>query len=643
MNNPLQILIAVLAFLWIVMGSTHIARFFQKHKLPLITGFLFAGMVSGPFILKLVSKDLVQSVGFLSDISLAYIAFAAGAELYLKEIRNNMKSILWNTFGQLVVTFTFGAVSVFLLSDYLPFLRDFTTPVRWAIAIMSATFFVARSPSSIIAVIKELRAKGPFTKMAIGVTVIKDVLVIILFAIALSVANTLVHGQDFSLFFIVDLAIELGLTLLLGYLVSLAMAWLYGRKVHGRIKLILILALGYVIFPLSAYFHHVSHDLVGIELHVEPLLVCIIAGFRLVNYTRFRLDFVQHMEAAGPYIFAIFFTLIGAGMSLDVLASIWKIALLFFAIRLIGLILGNVAGTWLAGDPKIFRFIGWMPFITQAGVGLAFALIIEKTFPEWGEKLATIIIGVIVLNQFFGDILFKWAIRKVGESHEQGAGSMRNIQRVLIFGYESQSVALSQELLKQNWQVAMVTSMDKEKVSAPEGVRLIFVDSISRMGAEEFQNMRCYQYDTFVMMLSDEINLRINEYIYENMGRSTVIVRLQSRSFMSKFQELGALIIDPASALVNLLQHFVRAPQATNLLLGLEANKDTLDIEVRDGSLHGTTLRNLRLPSDVLVLSVHRNEQMLISHGYTRLRLGDVVTLIGSPDSLEEIRIRFGA
>jgi len=32
---------------------------------------------------------------------------------------------------------------------------------------------------------------------------------------------------------------------------------------------------------------------------------------------------------------------------------------------------------------------------------------------------------------------------------------------------------------------------------------------------------------------------------------------------------------------------------------------------------------------------------MIISHGYTRLRLGDVVTMVGSVESLDNISLRF--
>ena len=49
---------------------------------------------------------------------------------------------------------------------------------------------------------------------------------------------------------------------------------------------------------------------------------------------------------------------------------------------------------------------------------LALASAIESGFPGFGQKLQTIILGVIAVNQIAGPILFRWAIVKSGE---QGA------------------------------------------------------------------------------------------------------------------------------------------------------------------------------------------------------------------------------
>ena len=73
----------------------------------------------------------------------------------------------------------------------------------------------------------------------------------------------------------------------------------------------------------------------------------------------------------------------------------------------------------------------------------------------------------------------------------------------------------------------------------------------------------------------------------------------------------------------------------------MDEGQDTMDIEIKNRDIHGLRIRELRLPTDVIILSIKRKGQLLITHGYTRLRLGDEITLVGSPNSLEEIKFKF--
>jgi len=628
----------LIAFLWIVVGSFQVAKYFQRIKLPLITGFLISGIIVGPFFLKLVSDEALPNLQFINEFSLAYIAFAAGVELYLKEIRSSLKSILWNTFGQLVITFIVTVLAIILVSPYITFLASLSTSNILALSILVGTIFVARSPSSAIAIINEMRAKGRFTKTAISVTVIKDVLVILLFAICLSIANTLVKGIEFSYFFIIELIVELSSTFLMGVLLSQFLKFVFSFKLNQYLKIAVLLLSGYLIYPFSHFIHHLSEVYLPFEILIEPLLVCITASFVIVNYTNSRIEFQAVIEKIGPAIYAAFFTLAGAMMSLDVLAYTWKIALLFFTIRMIGMMAGSWIGSTIAGDPKLFRRIGWMPYVTQAGVSLALVMVVSKSFPEWGIELATIIIAVIVLNQLVGPPLFKWAIKRVGENHNQAKDHYEHSHRVLIFGYENQSVALSHELVKQNWKVSIATRKRASEVEEVPNVHFHYIEDLLNKTLEV---LSIGEYDTFVLLRSDKANYTICEWIYEKVGKRVVIVRLNERKNLKKFQELSALVIDPSTAFVNLLQHFVRSPLATSLLMGMEPDKDTLDVVVEDKNLFGMALRNLRLPSDVLILSLKRQGQMIISHGYTRLRKGDVVTIVGSLESLNKVSLRF--
>ncbi|NPA31422.1 MAG: potassium/proton antiporter, partial [Chloroflexi bacterium] len=48
-------------------------------------------------------------------------------------------------------------------------------------------------------------------------------------------------------------------------------------------------------------------------------------------------------------------------------------------------------------------------------------------------------------------------------------------------------------------------------------------------------------------------------------------------------------------------------------------------------------LRELDWPPEVLVLTIQREGEHLIPRGSTRLQRGDVLTLLGTPEALEEV------
>jgi Trk K+ transport system NAD-binding subunit len=94
---------------------------------------------------------------------------------------------------------------------------------------------------------------------------------------------------------------------------------------------------------------------------------------------------------------------------------------------------------------------------------------------------------------------------------------------------------------------------------------------------------------------------------------------------------------------VKLLEQFVRSPAGTPILLGTNSGQEMMDIEVADPALANVTIRDLSLPLDVLILSIHRDGQTLVPHGYTTLKLGDHITLVGPPAKLAEVSLKFEA
>lgn len=628
----------LVGFLIVALAANEIAKIFQKIKFPLITGLIITGIIAGSSVLNFITNEALEKLNFLNEIALSIIAFSAGSELYLNDLRSRIKSIKWMAIGQLIITFLMSSVVIYYIAEQIPFMANLPSAHKFGISILFGTIFVARSPSSAIAVINEMRANGPFTKTVMGVTVVKDVLVIILFAICLSIAKAFINNETTDILFFVILLLELATSFGLGFLVGKVLQVPFLTKADKHLKGISIVIIGYSVYLLAHFVRIKSFEYFHHEFILEPLLICIIASFALTNYSKHRIEFSEALEDISPIIYIIFFTLTGASLSIQTLMSVFGIAIGFFFLRLITMFFGGLFGVYAAKDPKKYRFVAWMPYLTQAGVALGLATIVSNEFPAWGYQFETIIIAVIVINQLIGPPLFKWVLNYVKESHLRSVKSpLESTRDAIIFGLEDQSIALAQQLKKHKWESRMVT-IDKNTTIEVDGFELLHIPHISII---ELNKLNLEKTEAIILMLSDENNFKLAELIYEHIGTKEVIVRLNKRENFEKFHKLGTLIIEPATAMVSLLDHFVRSPNATSLLLGMDDGQETMDVEIRNQDIHGMRLRDLRLPSDVLVLSVRRKGQLLVSHGYTRLRLGDIITFVGLENSLEDLKFKF--
>lgn len=641
MENSFNILIFIAGFALIALASKEIGHFFKKIHLPLISGFLFAGIIAGPFILGLIPAEAIGHLRFVDEISLAFIAFAAGSELYLEDLKNRLKAITWVIIGLVIFTFTLGSAAVFVLADFIPFMQNMSVTARVAVSILAGAILVARSPSAAIAIIKELRAKGPFTQTVLGVTVIMDVVVITLFAINSSTANALLTGFGFDLSFIALLLAEILASVGIGYILAKILQFILARRINSIIKTGLILLAGFSVFILSEDIRRISHDVLPFEVLIEPLLICMVGGFLVTNYSQHRSEFAEILHDSGLPIYVAFFTLTGASLELDVLARTWPIALALFFVRLAGIFVGSLFGGMMAKEPMSHNRIRWLAFVTQAGVALGLAKTVAVEFPEFGSAFATMIISLVVLNEMIGPIFFKWTINRVGEAHTRAAHhEFDGVRDAIIFGLEGGALALARQLETHGWQVKIASTSASHNGS---DIKAADVDilPISDLTLETLHQLNAEQAEAIVTMLSDEENYHICELAYEHFGTENLVVRLNDRANFDRFHELGALIVDPATAIVSLLDHLVRSPSAASLLLGIDDSQDIIDIEVRDPTLHGVAVRDLHLPLDAIILSIHREGHTIISHGYSRLKLGDHVTVVGSYKSLDELMLRF--
>ena len=633
----MDLIIALSVFVFVGLASKEIGKNFGKIQLPLITGYLIAGIIAGRFLLNLISEDTVNKLLWVDEISLAFIAFAAGSELSFNDLKSKIRSLSWLTIGVSTMTFAIGTVVFYLVSNSISIMSSLGSFERLAISMMMASILIARSPSSAIAIIQELRAKGLFTQITLGVTILSDVVVIFVFALTASIADAAFEGISISITFFILLILELVFNILFGYILAQLMKFILNIKFPTLIKTSAILISGYLVFLFSSWLRHFAVSTWGKEFLVEPLLVCMVASFIVVNYTKHKNEFLQILHTTGPIIYIAFFTLTGASLELNTIFATWGVALALFGARLVGIISGSFISGKISHAPENHTRYYWMAFLTQAGVGLGLAKDVAIEFPQLGNTFATIAIAVIVINQIVGPPLHKIATRKIGEAHEKGEPQeFDGIRDAVIFGLEDQSLALARELIAHDWQVKIahlpLTSSDNGRHS---GIDIIPIKDLS---VEELERLEISKTDTVITMLTDDENYCLVDCIYDNFGTKNVVVRVNSRDCIDRFHELDALTVHPSTAMVNLLEHFVRSPNAVSLLIGSETEQDreVIEIEISNPDIDNVAVRDLNLPMDTLLLQIARKDETIISQGYTRLKLGDRVSILGSETSLQE-------
>jgi Kef-type K+ transport system membrane component KefB len=155
----------------------------RELKLPRITGYLAIGILFGPNVLRLLPRDTVEGFRLINGVALSVIALQAGGELRLRNLRERLLSITAITVAQILLITGGVALAVFVAHDLLPFLVGRSGRSVLAVSLIFGLVAVAKSPATTIAVITELRASGPLTDTVLGVSVLKDVAILLLIAV----------------------------------------------------------------------------------------------------------------------------------------------------------------------------------------------------------------------------------------------------------------------------------------------------------------------------------------------------------------------------------------------------------------------------------------------------------------------------
>jgi Kef-type K+ transport system membrane component KefB len=397
-------------------------------RLPTVTAYIVAGILIGPFCLDLIPDSIVKGTDFLPDIALAFIAFSTGEFFKLDALRKNgVKVVVITLFESLLASAAIFVLTFAVLRLSLSF------------SVVLSALAAATAPASTLMTIRQTKAKGDFVETLLQVVALDDIIGLVAFSAAISLAVASSSGEALNALSILKpLGINAGV-LLVGALFGLIMKLIISKSRSSDNRLIISISLLFAFCGICAM------------LDISPLLGCMSMGTVYINLSGDDKLFKQ-LNYFSPPILLLFFVRSGVSFDLNALIKpsgavgsvpLIVIGILYFIVRIAGKYAGAFLGCLSVGKPRKTRDFLGMALIPQAGVAIGLASLGARTLGgETGNALNTIILASSVLYELIGPASAKLAlylsgsysnkIEEITQVEETEGGEKKSDVQILI-------------------------------------------------------------------------------------------------------------------------------------------------------------------------------------------------------------------
>lgn len=333
-------------------------KLFKSIKLPGLLGMLILGIIVGPNMLNLISKEILTISPDLRKIALIVILLRAGLGINRSTLKKVGKTALKMSFLPCVIEgFTIAFVGRYILN------------ISFIEAGMLGFIIAAVSPAVVVPQMLELINKGKGKENGVPTIIlaassIDDVFAITIFSTFLGLyggSNISILGKLLS----IPISILLGGGI--GILTALLLIGIF-KKFHLRDteKTLIILASGMFLTSLEDIFKNI--------VPIASLLGVMVVGFALLDkYPKVANRISEKFNKVWVFAEILLFVLVGAQVDVKVIVHSGLLGLLVLFIGLVARSIGvyiSLMGSNLNLKEKIFCIISFMPKATvQAAMG----------------------------------------------------------------------------------------------------------------------------------------------------------------------------------------------------------------------------------------------------------------------------------
>lgn len=610
-HNPFIALLLITALALVV---PILATRLKRVAIPIVVGEILAGIVIGRSGLDLVENS--PTLAFLAEFGFAYLMFLSGLEvdfelLFPRKTEAQDRRVAPLPSALIILAGTIGlAVSIALLITRIVTVES---PLLLGLILSTTSLGV------VVPVLKERDLLGSeYGQYLLVIASIADFVTLLLLTVLIAIRS---QGLTLDLLLIPILlalfAIAARITQRFSSrnIIQRMLNELSTETAQIRVRGAFALMVAWVVLA----------EALGVELILGAFLAGAVAG--LVAGTEDD-NANEKLDAIGyGFFIPIFFIMVGVEFNLDALYSSPQ-ALLLLPLLLIGAYAVKVIPALVLRRQFSWRQTLGAGFLLSSRLSLIIAAAsIALNIGAISEAINAAIILLAIISCTLSPVFFNRLYPPEQEERRKG---------IIIIGQDQLVEFIVERLLPSQEPIAVICP-DESRIPAFKQLPVTLITGCSGI-TQALLEANADQARVLVdLTTTPEETMEVSTLARQTHGIPLVVSRISDVELIPRLQSMGVKVVQPALATAMALEGALRFPIVFDLLLDQDQdNIDVSEVTLRNQRLSGTALRQLRLPGDVLILSMQRDESVIIPDGDTILHLGDRIGLIGSPGPMSQ-------
>ena len=610
-HNPFVALLLITGLAFIV---PVLATRLRRIAIPIVVGEILAGIIIGHSGFNLVENS--PTLAFLAEFGFAYLMFLSGLEVDFELLLSGNKrtQARWQSplpFALLLLAGTIGLAV--LIAIGLTRIVDIQSPLLLGLMLSTTSLGI------VVPVLKERDLLGSaYGQYLLVIASIADFVTLLLLTILIAIRS---QGLTLDLLLIPVLlalfAIAARFTQRFSSrnIIQRVLRELSTTTAQIRVRGAFALMVAWVVLA----------EALGVELILGAFLAGAVAG--LVSgpdddNAKEKLDAIGY-----GFFIPIFFIMVGVEFNLSALFGSPQ-AILLVVLLLVGAYLVKIVPALLLRRQFSWRQTIGAGFLLSSRLSLIIAAAsIALTIGVISEAINAAVVLLAIISCTLSPIFFNRLYPPEAEQRRSG---------IIIIG-QDQLVEFIVERLLPTEEPITVICPDESRVQAFKQLPVTLITGCSGI-AEALRDSKADTARVLVdLTTTHEETIEASTLSREVHGIPLVISRISDVELIPRLQSMGVKVVQPALATAMALEGALKFPTIFDLLLDQDReNIDVSEVALGNSSLAGMPLRQLRLPGDVLVLSIQRDDSVIVPHGDTILQIGDRIGLIGSPRALAQ-------